>query len=81
MAKKMNDKNKEKHDKIMMDSRIIELNGVFIGAAITTRGQPGWQVVAADKRVMSAEGKVLPTFQDASELARRAYWSAQPKAA
>ena len=65
----------------MQDSRIIVLNGIFIGAAVTKRGQNGWQIVAADARVLAAEGKVLPTFQDASELARRAYWSAEPKAA
>jgi hypothetical protein len=65
----------------MQDSRIIEANGIFIGAAVTKRGQQGWQVVAADARVLPAEGQVLPTFQAASDLARRAYWSAESKAA
>jgi hypothetical protein len=38
-------------------------------------------VVAANARVAGAEGKVGETFQDASALARQAYWAAASQAA
>jgi hypothetical protein len=65
----------------MNQSRIIELNGVFLGAAIARAGQPGWQVVAADSRIAPADGQIAATYNDASALARQAFWAAEPKAA
>jgi hypothetical protein len=58
----------------MKQSRIIELNGTFLGAAVSLGGKAGWQVVAAGL----ADGQVAASFQDASGLARQAFWAAQP---
>jgi hypothetical protein len=60
----------------MKDSKIIEVNGIFLGAAIMLRDQGGWQVVAANERVAPADGQVAPTFRDASALVMRAYYGA-----
>jgi len=65
----------------MQQSKIIEINGVFVGAAVSLRNQAGWQVVAADARASRADGRIAATFQDASALARQAFWAAEPKAA
>ncbi len=66
---------------VMTDSKIIEINGIFLGAAVSLRDQRGWLVVAADARVAPAEGQISATYQDASALARQAYWATAPKAA
>jgi hypothetical protein len=63
----------------MQQSRVIEINGIFLGAAISRRGEPGWQVVAADSRVVPAEGRITATIGDAIALARQAFWAAGPK--
>jgi hypothetical protein len=65
----------------MTKSKVIEWNGIFLGAAVSQGGQDGWRVVAANARVAGAEGKVGETFQDASALARQAYWAAASQAA
>jgi hypothetical protein len=45
---------------------------------VSLGGKAGWQVVAADARVGLADGQVAASFQDASALARQAFWAAQP---
>ncbi len=65
----------------MKDSKIIEVNGIFLGAAIMLRDQTGWQVVAANARVAPADGQIAATFHDASALAMRAYYGGTAKAA
>lgn len=65
----------------MKDSRIVEVNGIFLGAAISLSNQPGWKFVAADVRAQPADGQIGATYQDATALARQAFWSAHPVAA
>ncbi len=65
----------------MKESRIIEVNGIFLGAAVALSDCQGWRVVATDARVGPADGRIAATFQDASNLARQAFWAAEPLAA
>ena len=65
----------------MHDSKIIEINGIFLGAAVALSDQAGWQVVAADARARRADGQIGKTYQDAQALARQAFWSFVPAAA
>lgn len=60
----------------MQSSKIIEIDGVFAGAAITLPDQSGWRFVSADQRAMQADGCTAPTLQDARMLARRAWFTA-----
>ncbi len=64
----------------MHDSKIIEINGIFLGAAVALNDQAGWQVVAADARARRADGQIGKTYQDAQALARQAFWSCGPAA-
>ena len=57
----------------MQTSRIIEVDGVFIGAAISLPEKQGWRFVSADYRTSAADGTTAPTLADASILARRAF--------
>jgi hypothetical protein len=65
----------------MKESRIIEVNGIFLGAAISLPDQHGWQFVAADARAEPANGLIGATYQATTALARQAYWAALPAAA
>jgi hypothetical protein len=57
----------------MHTSRIIEVDGVFIGAAILLPSGQGWRFVSADVRARGADGNVAPTLREARALARRAF--------
>lgn len=61
----------------MLDSRIIEVNGIFLGTAVAERGQHGWRFVSADQRAQEADGKVAADYRGAEALARQAFWAAQ----
>ena len=65
----------------MKESRIIEVNGIFLGAAVSLADQPGWQFVAADVRAGPANGQIGATYQATIALARQAFWAAMPAAA
>ena len=65
----------------MKDSRIVEVNGIFLGAAISLPNQPGWKFVAADARALPANGQIGATYQATTALARQAFWAAHPAAA
>jgi hypothetical protein len=81
----INNKNKtpdmQNRTAAMTDSKIIEVNGIFLGTAVSRSDRPGWQVVAANARVVPADGQTAATWQEASALARRAYWAADLRAA
>ncbi len=64
----------------MQQSKIIEVNGVFLGAAVALPHSAGWQFVAADARAGSADGLVGKTYQDTQALARQAFCSSAPAA-
>ena len=59
----------------MQSSKVVEVDGVFVGAAI--RLPEGWQFVSADVRASGADGALAATFADAQMLARRAVASAR----
>ena len=59
----------------MQDSKIIEVNGIFLGAAVALGNHAGWQFVAADARVGWADGLIAKTYQDTQTLARKAFWT------
>ncbi len=65
----------------MKDSKIIEVNGIFLGAAIMLRDKAGWQVVAANARVAPADGQIAATFDAASAIVMRAYYGGAAEAA
>jgi hypothetical protein len=57
----------------MQTSKVIEVDGVFIGAAIRLPESQGWRFVSANDRARAADGATAPTLADASLLARRAF--------
>ncbi len=76
----------------MQTSKIIEADGVFIGAAMELPSREGWRFVAAHPRASSADGSVFATFEDvrarakhvfllapADGLARKAFFSEEKK--
>jgi hypothetical protein len=61
----------------MQDSRIIEVNGVFVGAAVALPDATGWRIVAADDRVRRLHGTVATTLNEVRRLAKQAYLATQ----
>jgi hypothetical protein len=61
----------------MQTSKIVEVDGVFIGAAISLPESKGWLFKAADHRADKADGVTSPTLHDAQQLARRAFFTAK----
>lgn len=64
----------------MQTSKIVEVDGVFIGAAVLLPEAQGWRFVAADHRADSADGRTAPTLHDAQQLAKRAYFTSRGRA-
>jgi hypothetical protein len=60
----------------MQDSRIIEVNGVFVAAAVALPNAQGWRIVAADDRVSPLNGTVAATLNEVRRLAKQAYFAA-----
>ena len=54
-------------------SKIIEVDGVFIGAAVMLPLNKGWRFVAAHMRAEAADGATAPTLHDMQMLAKRAF--------
>jgi hypothetical protein len=65
----------------MQSSRIIEVDGVFLGAAVALPDAQGWQIVATDDRVEPVNGKVAPSWSEAQRLTRQAFFMWRPPAA
>jgi hypothetical protein len=57
----------------MQDSKIVEVDGIFIGAAVMLPEAKGWRFVSADIRASQADGCTAPTLADAQVLAKRAF--------
>jgi hypothetical protein len=55
----------------MLQSHIIEIDGVFVGAAI--RIDRGYRFVAIDFRLEELDSTIWPTLADVQRLARRIY--------
>jgi hypothetical protein len=64
----------------MQTSKIVEVDGVFIGAAVLLPESQGWRFVAADHRADAADGRIAPTLLDAQQLAKRAFFSSRSRA-
>jgi hypothetical protein len=62
----------------MQDSRIIEVDGVFVGAAVALPDATGWRIVAADHRVGKINGQVATSFGEAQKLAKQAVLAWRP---
>jgi hypothetical protein len=60
----------------MQDSRIIEVDGVFLGAAVALPDDQGWRFVAANDRVGQLDGRILASLSDARRLARQTFLAA-----
>jgi hypothetical protein len=55
----------------MLQSHIIDIDGVFVGAAI--RIDRGYRFVAIDLRLEELDSTIWPTLADVQRLARRLY--------
>jgi hypothetical protein len=60
----------------MLQSHIIDVDGVFVGAAI--RIDRGYRFVATDFRLEELDSSIRPTLEDVRRLARRALVAATP---
>jgi hypothetical protein len=65
----------------MQKSKIVEVDGIFIGAAVLLPDAQGWRFVAADHRADDANGCTAPTLHDAEQLAKRAFFASRSPAA
>jgi hypothetical protein len=63
-------------DRIMIQSHPIEVNGVFVGAAI--RLDQGYRFVALSLRLDDLDGVIRPQLQDIRALAERMYSTRMP---
>jgi len=57
----------------MQKSCIIEVDGVFLGAAVALPDEQGWRFVAANDRVGPLDGQVAPSLRETQRLARQAF--------
>ncbi|MEJ0019208.1 MAG: hypothetical protein WDN25_22175 [Acetobacteraceae bacterium] len=58
----------------MLQSHIIDVDGVFVGAAI--RIDRGYRFVATDLRMEELDSSIWPTLSDVRRVARRVYQTA-----
>ena len=61
----------------MQSSKIIEIDGVFVGAAIQLSDAQGWRFVAADMRANGDDGVMSESLEDAQMAARRAFFTSR----
>jgi hypothetical protein len=62
----------------MHTSKVIEVDGIFLGAAVMLPQDQGWRFVAANERVVPIDGNVAQTIEDTRRLARRAFHASMP---
>ncbi len=62
----------------MHTSKVIEVDGVFLGAAVMLPHAEGWRFVAADRRVTPLDGTIAETIEATRRLAKRAYQASDP---
>ncbi len=55
----------------MLQSHIIEIDGVFVGAAV--RIDRGYRFIATDFRLEELDSSIWPTLADVRRVARRVY--------
>ena len=56
----------------MQGSRVVEIDGVFIGAAVLLPDK-SWRFVATHPCAQEADGIIAPTLHDAQQAAKRAF--------
>ena len=61
----------------MQTSKVVEVDGTFIGAAILLPDSKSWRFVAAHPRAQQADGLTAPTLHETQLAARRAYMTAR----
>lgn len=57
----------------MQASKVVEVDGVFVGVAVLLSNERGWRFFAADVRAQEADGTTVPTLHDAQLAAKRAF--------
>lgn len=57
----------------MQNSRVLVVDGVFLGAAVTVPETGGWRIVAADTRMASVNGREAANWNEVQHLARQAF--------
>jgi hypothetical protein len=57
----------------MLQSHIVDIDGIFVGAAVLISG--GYKFVAVDRRLVGLDGRVLPTLGDLRRAARAMFFS------
>ncbi len=62
---------------IMQKSKIVEIDGIFIGAVVLLSDAEGWRFVAADHRADGANGCTAPTLHEIQQLAKKAFFSSR----
>ncbi len=62
----------------MQTSKVVEVDGIFIGAAIMLLNAEGWRFVAAHARAQQADGITAPTLVEAQLAAKRAFVASRP---
>ncbi len=62
----------------MHESRVIEINGQFVAAALAEAALGGWRLVAADPRLLAIDGKVAASFEEARSMAHQSFFSPEP---
>jgi len=62
----------------MGKSRVLVVDGVFLGAVVCAPGQAGWRIVAADERIRALDGCVTASVPEAERLARQSYLATRP---
>jgi len=65
----------------MGKSRVLVVDGVFIGAVVSTPEESGWRIVAAHERIRALDGRMTASVQEAERLARQTYLSTRAEAA
>ena len=55
----------------MLQSHVIEIDGVFVGAAV--RLDNGYRFIATDIRLDGLDGTIWPSLPDVKRLARQLY--------
>jgi hypothetical protein len=58
----------------MLQSHIVDVDGVFVGAAV--RIDRGYRFIATDFRMEEIDSTIWPTLDDVRRVARRAYQNA-----
>ena len=57
----------------MHTSQIVQIDGVFVGTAVTLPFSNGLRFVAVDPRVDELDGSIWPTMKDIEQLTRQLF--------